>query len=98
MQWGKAKAVALAARCQAEDHSAAVLTRLFASATPTLIFVLPTRVSPSSVIVVRCRDERKWSRSRISPLSIRSHWEEGIPSGAHREVLMRNLALEMSLL
>src|SRR5579863_2156855 len=83
--------MALVAKCHAADHSAAVLTRRFASVIPTLIFAFPMRVSPSSLIEVRWRDERKWSSSTGSPLKIRSHWGEGMPVGAPWASLIQNL-------
>lgn len=90
-RWAKVKAVALAARRHADDHSAVVLTRLVASETPKLLFALPTRVSPSVLIAVGWRGERKWSKSRTSPPKIHSHCAEGIPGRARRESLTRDL-------
>jgi hypothetical protein len=59
MRWGKTNEIALAAKFHAADHSEAVLIRLFASEMPREIFAFPIRVSPSSLIEVRWREERK---------------------------------------
>ena len=81
LRWGKRKVTALDILLKAEDHSLPVLICRFDSATVNTTSALPKRPFLSSSSWIKCMEERIWWRSTDSPRRIRSHWEEGIPSG-----------------
>ena len=65
----------------AVDHSDLVLTCRLASATAKTTSADPKCPFLSSSSWTKCIEERIWLRSRDSPRSNLSHWEEGMPSG-----------------
>ena len=62
------------------DHSDPVLTCHLASAMAKTTSADPKHPFLSSSSWTKCIEERIWLRSRDSPQSNLSHWEEGVPS------------------
>ena len=90
--------MALEAFLHAADHSEAVEIRFLASVTPKTISASPKRPVLSSSGTTWWSDEKIWLRSTASPLRIRSHCDDGIPTGDFGATLTKNFTLEMSQL
>ena len=98
LRWGKRNTTPLDILLKAADHSAPVLTCLFDSAMANTTSVAPTQPFLSSSRWTKCMVERIWLRSTDSPRSIRSHWEDGIPSGRSLATRKRDLTPDRSSL